>query len=202
MLRVPQRDECCLIARCALAAPLVEHLFRRAGFGLTAAECARFARGHSYRALVDSRSSSIQPPPTWTGSSARPATSASRRPVRSQPNTNIGHARQRWLFRHACTRRRRCRRGWRSSGTTTSRRPTARLPGDVRAGRCHAADGRQAVRGLRPASAVRSSCSASTRSAGSGTCSWPSRRIPAMLVWLDGITNTQSASRRRTSAAS
>ena len=48
-------------------------------------------------------------------------------------------------------------------------------------------------RGSGAACAGRSSCSASTRSATSAICSSRSRKDPAMLVWLDGHTNTQRA---------
>ena len=46
------------------------------------------------------------------------------------PNTDIDDARQRWLFRMVHTSGR-CRRRWRSSGTTTSRIGYSKIAGVV-----------------------------------------------------------------------
>jgi uncharacterized protein (DUF1800 family) len=78
---------------------LVAHLFRRAGFGLSTAEADRLATVRSYRDLVDSLLvfdpaavdvDRLIGTPGYVGvTSAGPF----------MPNSDIGHARQRWLFR-------------------------------------------------------------------------------------------------------
>jgi uncharacterized protein (DUF1800 family) len=78
---------------------LVEHLFRRAGFGLSVAEAARLADVRSYRDLVDLLLASdpatadvddlIGVPGHVNVTSSGPFS----------PNRDINHARQRWLFR-------------------------------------------------------------------------------------------------------
>jgi uncharacterized protein (DUF1800 family) len=80
-------------------AALVGHLFRRAGFGLPLADVDRLTTGRSYRDLVDSLlvfdPSAVDVDdliglPGYVSTTARD---------RFQPNLDIGHARQRWLFR-------------------------------------------------------------------------------------------------------
>jgi len=78
---------------------LVEHLFRRAGFGLSVVEAARLADVRSYRDLVDSLlaydpatadvDNLIGVPGHVNVTSSGPFS----------PNRDINHARQRWLFR-------------------------------------------------------------------------------------------------------
>lgn len=82
--------------------PVVEHLFRRTGFGLSAVERARFsasASGARYRDLVDqllvydaagADVDAFAGTPGYVGITAT---------SRFQPSRDIGHARQRWLFR-------------------------------------------------------------------------------------------------------
>jgi uncharacterized protein (DUF1800 family) len=83
----------------AKAAPFVEHLFRRAGFGLTEAERAKYARGYSARTLVDSLLV-FDPSKTdvdqFMGTFGYVGVTVGER---FTPNTNIDQARQRWLFR-------------------------------------------------------------------------------------------------------
>ena len=82
----------------ARANPLLEHVLRRAGFGMSAADLAAFDGvwiPSMITHLVDYeriRTTSIR-------RSAVRTTSASRRAGAFSPNTNIEHARQRWLFR-------------------------------------------------------------------------------------------------------
>ena len=105
----------------------LEHLLRRGGFGASPADLASF-EGMSMSGVLDL-------PPQLRGSARRrrredrAADVRRRRPRAAQfsPNTNIEDARQRWLFRMVHSQRR-CRRRWRSSGTTTSPPPTARSP--------------------------------------------------------------------------
>ena len=79
--------------------PLFEHFFRRAGFGVSAGEAAALASVRSYRDLVDSLLlydpaavdvDGLIGTPGYVGvTSTGPFT----------PSRDIGHARQRWLFR-------------------------------------------------------------------------------------------------------
>jgi uncharacterized protein (DUF1800 family) len=80
-------------------AALVGHLFRRAGFGLPPADVDRLATSRSYRDLVDSLL--VFDPASvdvdrFIGAPGYVSTTAL---DRFQPNLDIGHARQRWLFR-------------------------------------------------------------------------------------------------------
>jgi uncharacterized protein (DUF1800 family) len=80
------------------ASPLVEHLLRRAGFGVSESDRARFPPSLSYRQAVDWLVAYPQSPdvdsfigtPGYLGITANGG---------FLPNTNILHARQRWLFR-------------------------------------------------------------------------------------------------------
>jgi uncharacterized protein (DUF1800 family) len=82
----------------ARPSPLVEHLLRRAGFGLSDDVRERFADGVSYRQAVDrlvaypgdADVDQFIGTPGYLGVTA---------PGGFSPNTNINHARQRWLFR-------------------------------------------------------------------------------------------------------
>ena len=82
----------------ARPSPLVEHLLRRAGFGLSDDVRERFADGVSYRQAVDwlvaypgdAGVDQFIGTPGYLGVTA---------PSGFAPNTNINHARQRWLFR-------------------------------------------------------------------------------------------------------
>ncbi len=78
--------------------PVLEHLLRRAGFGLSDDLRARFGAGVSYRQAIDWLVAypgdvdvdQFIGTPGYLGVTA---------PTGFAPNTNIGHARQRWLFR-------------------------------------------------------------------------------------------------------
>ena len=82
----------------AKPAPLVEHLLRRAGFGVSERDKARFPAGVSYREAVDYLASYVGSTDVddsigqggFLGVTAAGGFA---------PNTNITHARQRWLFR-------------------------------------------------------------------------------------------------------
>jgi len=83
----------------ARLAPFVEHLFRRAAFGLTPADRERYAGPYSDRQLIDSL---LVYDPGTTDVDARigtPGHIGVNLGARSSPNTNINQARQRWLFR-------------------------------------------------------------------------------------------------------
>jgi uncharacterized protein (DUF1800 family) len=78
------------------SSPLIEHLLRRTGFGVSEADRARFPAGTSYRQIVDwlvayPDSSDVD---AKIGTPGYLLTSSG-----FAPNTNITHARQRWLFR-------------------------------------------------------------------------------------------------------
>ena len=96
-------------------------------------------------------------------------------PARFSPSTVINDARQRWLFRmvQAAVR---CRKRWRCSGTTISRRRTARSPGTI--GGAEATRMMAAKRPEHPADCPASwSCSANTRCRTFAICCSRSRRI-------------------------
>src|SRR5262245_5518123 len=83
----------------AKAPPFVEHVFRRAGFGLTEADRGRYTSGYSARNLIDSLlvfNPSTTDVDQHIGSPAHVGVTLGRT---FTPNTNIDHARQRWLFR-------------------------------------------------------------------------------------------------------
>jgi len=83
----------------ARPAPFVEHLFRRAGFGLTPSEREKYAGGYSDRSLVDSLLV-FKPETTdidrFIGTPGYIGINLGRS---FTPGTNINQARQRWLFR-------------------------------------------------------------------------------------------------------
>ncbi len=83
----------------ARPAPFVEHLFRRAGFGLTPADREKYSGNYSDRSLVDSLLV-FNPASTdvdrYIGT---PGYIGINLGARFRPNTNINQARQRWLFR-------------------------------------------------------------------------------------------------------
>ncbi|HSG01770.1 MAG TPA: DUF1800 family protein, partial [Vicinamibacterales bacterium] len=83
----------------ARPAPFVEHLFRRAGFGLTPSERDKHAGGYSDRYLVDSLLV-FNPETTdvdrFIGTPGYIGINLGRS---FTPSTNINQARQRWLFR-------------------------------------------------------------------------------------------------------
>jgi uncharacterized protein (DUF1800 family) len=80
-------------------AALVAHLYRRAGFGLPSAEVERLATARSYRDLVDSLLVFDPAAVDVDGFIGSPGYVGTTATSRFQPNVNIGHARQRWLFR-------------------------------------------------------------------------------------------------------
>jgi uncharacterized protein (DUF1800 family) len=83
----------------ATLAPFVEHLFRRAAFGLTPAEREKYAGSYSDRYLVDSLL--VFDPATTDVDRfiGTPGYIGINLGARFTPNTNINQARQRWLFR-------------------------------------------------------------------------------------------------------
>jgi uncharacterized protein (DUF1800 family) len=101
----------------ARLSPLIEHLHRRAGFGLSAAERQRFpsyspvrsprtgrlvpagAGGASYRDVVDSLLAYNPATADVDASIGKPGFVGITTSGPFTPNTDIGHARQRWLFR-------------------------------------------------------------------------------------------------------
>src|SRR5687768_18554069 len=91
----------------ARPAPLFEHLFRRAGFGLSAVELARFdesgssrsAGSGSYRDLVDSLLVFDPAAADVDAAIGTPGYVGITTGTRFSPNTDINQARQRWLFR-------------------------------------------------------------------------------------------------------
>lgn len=78
---------------------LIEHLFRRAGFGLKAEDADRLGAARSYRDLVDSLL--VYDPSTVDvdGLIGTPGYVGVTASGPFMPNRDIGHARQRWLFR-------------------------------------------------------------------------------------------------------
>ena len=78
---------------------LFEHLFRRAGFGLSRADVARLAETRSYRDLVDSLLVYDPAASDVDGFIGTPGYVGVTSAGPFQPNRDIGHARQRWLFR-------------------------------------------------------------------------------------------------------
>ena len=107
--------------------PFVEHLLRRAGFGASEAEREQFSR-YTYPIAVSILTNFN---PAETDVDDRINTSGYVQvapPGRAfSPNTVLADARSAGCSGW-CIRRRRCRRRWRSSGTITSRRPSARSP--------------------------------------------------------------------------
>src|SRR6476660_5894680 len=79
--------------------PLVAHLFRRAGFGLSTAEAERLAEVRSYRDLVDSLLVYDAATVDVDGLIGTPGYVGVTSAGPFLPNSDIGHARQRWLFR-------------------------------------------------------------------------------------------------------
>lgn len=97
--------------------PLTEHLYRRAGFGVSATERQGFSSyvpvrsprtgrllsvgtgGASYREVVDSLLTYNAAAADVDGSIGRPGFVGITTTGPFSPNTDIGHARQRWLFR-------------------------------------------------------------------------------------------------------
>ena len=106
--------------------PQVEHLMRRAGFGMSPDERARFS-DMSTSVLVDHLVDFERQDDDVDASIGQNAFVGVTTRGQFSPNTNIEDARQRWLFRMVHSRGR-CRRRWRSSGTTTSPPRTARWP--------------------------------------------------------------------------
>ncbi|HUF48194.1 MAG TPA: DUF1800 domain-containing protein [Vicinamibacterales bacterium] len=80
-------------------APFVEHLFRRAAFGLSPVERDRFARGYSDRQIIDSLLVFDAGATDVDGAIGTPGHVGVTIGARFTPNTNINQARQRWLFR-------------------------------------------------------------------------------------------------------
>lgn len=83
----------------ARIAPELEHLYRRAAFGLSPAERTQFGSNYSYRQIVDSLL--VYDPATTDvdsqiGRAGYLGTTVARN---FRPNNNADHARQRWLFR-------------------------------------------------------------------------------------------------------
>ena len=101
----------------ARLSPLIEHLYRRAGFGLSATERRQFASyspvrsprtgrlvpagtgGASYREVVDSLLVYNPATADVDASIGKPGFVGITTTGPFTPNTDIGHARQRWLFR-------------------------------------------------------------------------------------------------------
>ena len=97
---------------------LIEHLLRRAGFGASTDDLATFGQ-LSYSQAVDRLVDYESIPDTVDGNIGQPGYVGTTSRGQFSPNTAPDDARQRWLFRmlHSTGR---CRRRWRSSGTTTS----------------------------------------------------------------------------------
>ena len=170
----------------------LEHLLRRAGFGASAGG-AGGARGHvdvrGARLPAELRASS---PTTWTSKIGQAdyvsVTRARRRSRRTRTSRTRGSAGcSGW-----CTRSVRCRRRWRSSGTTTSPPPTARSPAPSapsQGTKMMALKARRAARARRGRSRLfRETALGSFRDLLVEVA-----QDPAMLVWLDGRTEHAAA---------
>jgi uncharacterized protein (DUF1800 family) len=174
----------------ARASPLLEHLHRRAGFGLTAADAERVSTLRSYRDAVDellvfdpadADVDALIGTPGYVGiTSSGPFL----------PSRDINHARQRWLFRLVHARaplREKMALFWHHHfatafskiagvyGSTDAARLMAATPGDDPAGQ------RGQIETLRLLALDRFSSLLVAIAAD-----------PAMLVWLDGRTNVKA----------
>jgi uncharacterized protein (DUF1800 family) len=83
----------------ARTAPLNEHLYRRAGFGLSSNERKQFGSSYSYRQIVDSLLVYDAAATDVDGSIGLPGYLGTTANRNFRPNNNADHARQRWLFR-------------------------------------------------------------------------------------------------------
>ncbi|MEO7192177.1 MAG: DUF1800 domain-containing protein [Vicinamibacterales bacterium] len=83
----------------AQLAPEVEHLYRRAGFGLSAADRQQLDDGQGYRNLVDGLLVFDPSATDVDGLIGTPGHVGITTSGPFSPNVNIAHARQRWLFR-------------------------------------------------------------------------------------------------------
>ena len=172
----------------------IDHILRRAGFGATQEEVdiyARLAFGGttlalarllSYKQIDDDVDDNIGKPGYVGDHRAR------RVPARRRTSTTRASAGcSAW-----CTPSVRCRRRWRSSGTTTSPPATRRSRASSAPTEGDAGAGGEAVRGSRrrqgPDRAVREHALGNFRDLLVAVA-----QDPAMLVWLDGRTNVRGA---------
>ena len=169
---------------------LIEHLLRRIGFGAAPGDVERYAElGYAtaldelinYENIYDGVDEQIGKPGyalfTVTG-----------RPV---PETNIAHARQRWLFRMVHTERplqEKMTLFWHNHFATAY----SKVSGEIGGGRRRARDGGQAVRASggprRPARAD----APAWRLGNFRDLAIAMSKDPAMIVWLDGRTNVKA----------
>ena len=165
----------------------IEHLLRRAGFGGSPDEIDLYAEVGvngtidlllNYEQLPDDVDARIGQARLRRGDDTRAVPARTRTsPTRASAGCSA------WSTRGA-----RCRRRWRSSGTTTSPPPTARSPAPT-ARRGHAHDGREAAPRIPRRAAGRSSSSASYALGNFRDLLVAVAQDPAMLVWLDGRHN-------------
>ena len=169
---------------------LIEHLLRRIGFGAGPGDVEQYAslgyataldRLINYESIFDDVDDQIGKP----GYVALTVTGA------LSPASNILHARQRWLFRMVHT----AASAPGEDDALLAQPLRHRLQqglGQHQRARRHARDGGERRRRRRPAFPGRSSSSARTRSATSGTLLLAVAKDVAMLVWLDGRTNVKA----------
>ena len=181
-----------------MADPQIEHLLRRAGFGARPDELAMYGAmsiKQAVNALVDFDSvpdvvDSLISQPGYIGMTISGAFS---------PQSNINHARQRWLFRMVHTDRplqEKMTLFWHNHFATGYNK----IAGALRRDRRRALSRGEGVGGSRGRCAASSRCCATTRSAASRTSCSRSRRTPR--CWSGSTAGpTPRRSRRRTSAA-
>ena len=171
-------------------APLFEHLFRRAGFGISATDSDRLATTRTFRDVVDSllvfhpdamKVDGLIGTPGYVGITASgPFT----------PSRDIGHARQRWLFRLVHSQAPLAEKMavfWHNHFATAQSKIQG-IYGAVDATRMMAATPADDVTGMRGQIEL-------FRADGLGSFEQllvNVARDPAMLVWLDGRANTKA----------
>ena len=171
-------------------APHFEHLFRRAGFGISASESDRLASTTSYRDVVDSLlvfDRQAMDVDTLIGT---PGYVGITSPGPFTPGRDIGHARQRWLFRLVHSRAplgEKMALIWHHHFATAYSKIQG-IYGAADATRMMAATAAEDIAGMRGQIEL-------FRDAGLGRFEdllVAVARDPAMLVWLDGRANSKT----------
>jgi uncharacterized protein (DUF1800 family) len=169
---------------------LIAHLFRRAGFGLSAAEADRLSETRSYRDLVDSLLVYDPAAADVDGLIGKPGYVGVTSAGPFLPNSDIGHARQRWLFRlvHAAAPlREKMALIWHQHFATAWSKIRDAY-GNADATRLMAAKSTEdSARQRGQIELFRDSALGSFRDLLIAVA-----KDPAMLVWLDGRTNTRT----------
>jgi len=171
-------------------APLFEHLFRRAGFGISAAGSDRLASTHAYRDVVDSLVAFPADAMNVDGLIGTPGYVGITSTGPFTPSRDIGHARQRWLFRFVHSQAplgEKMALFWHNHFATAYSKIQGTY-GAVDATRMMTATAAEDVTGMRGQIEL---------FRGEGLGSFERllvnvARDPAMLVWLDGRTNTKA----------